>query len=160
MQNILTDLRFPFCPPQAGWTDAPHASPQLRGSGSPCQRAAAAARHGPVRRGCHHQHTHAHPHCHRHQHLPWCLTAPEANVRMQTAVIVTPSSPPPGYEGVPQFFSSLLCHIESLLDKSISTGAQAKSSWTWSNNSGIFCRFERSLKKIRFQSNLRKPWEF
>lgn len=27
-----------------------------------------------------------------------------------------------GYEGVPQFFSSLLCHIESVLDKQISTG--------------------------------------
>lgn len=31
----------------------------------------------------------------------------------------------PGYEGVPQFFSSLLSHIESVLDKQISAGLQA-----------------------------------
>ncbi|XP_075905845.1 inositol-tetrakisphosphate 1-kinase-like isoform X2 [Nelusetta ayraudi] len=34
----------------------------------------------------------------------------------------------PGYEGVPQFFSSLLCHIESVLERRISAGAQATGS--------------------------------
>ncbi|XP_032365499.1 inositol-tetrakisphosphate 1-kinase [Etheostoma spectabile] len=31
----------------------------------------------------------------------------------------------PGYEGVPQFFSSLLSHIKSVLDKQVSAGPQA-----------------------------------
>lgn len=129
IQNILTDFFSFLCfPLQAGWTDAPHAPSQLRGCGSPCQRVAGAAWHGPVRRGRHHQHTHAHPHRHRHKHLPWCLTAAGADVMMQTTVNLTPFSPPPGYEGVPQFFSSLLCHIESVLDKRISAGAQATGS--------------------------------
>ncbi|XP_039635104.1 inositol-tetrakisphosphate 1-kinase-like isoform X2 [Perca fluviatilis] len=34
----------------------------------------------------------------------------------------------PGYEGVPQFFSSLLSHIKSVLDKQASAGAQATGS--------------------------------
>lgn len=62
-----------FSPPpvlQAGWTDAMPPSSQLPGCGRPCQRAPAAAGHGPVRRGHHHQYTHTHPHCDRHQHLP------------------------------------------------------------------------------------------
>ncbi|XP_029922503.1 inositol-tetrakisphosphate 1-kinase-like, partial [Myripristis murdjan] len=34
----------------------------------------------------------------------------------------------PGYEGVPQFFSSLLCHIESVLDKQTAASPQAAGS--------------------------------
>lgn len=59
-------------PHVAGWTDAVLASSQLWGCGRPGQRAPNPARHGPVRRGRHHQLTHAHPHRHRHQHLPRC----------------------------------------------------------------------------------------
>ncbi|XP_062275276.1 inositol-tetrakisphosphate 1-kinase-like [Scomber scombrus] len=42
----------------------------------------------------------------------------------------------PGYEGVPQFFSSLLSHIESVLDKQTSAGPQATGSLESTHTTG------------------------